>query len=117
MKPLNIVTSIAISWVIATAVLARAPPTLKTEGQKSGHMMSMDDMTKQCREHCTKVSKSMDDMTKMMNDAKQSNDINKMRGVLDQMQKPMADMKEHMTMCMKMMSMTQNTGGDVTKKK
>lgn len=63
----------------ATGVFAQTVKTSKTEGQNSGQMMSMDNMMKQCRQHCQTASKSMDDMMKMMNDAKQTNDPAKMR--------------------------------------
>jgi hypothetical protein len=46
-----------------------------------------------------------------MNEAKESNDPAKMRAALDQAQKPLADMKQHMTMCMNMMGMMQNMHG------
>ena len=49
--------------------------------------------------------KSIDQMTKMMEAAKQSNDPVKMRAALDQGQKQLSEMKQHMTMCGNMMSM------------
>jgi hypothetical protein len=81
---------------------------------KSMGKMSMDDMMKECKEHHQSAMKSIDQMTKMMDGAKQSNDPVKMRATLDQSQKQLGEMKEHMTMCGNMMSMMekmQGTGG------
>jgi hypothetical protein len=77
--------------------------------------MSMDDMMKQCREHCSAVAKQMDDMTKKMNDASTSNDPAKMRGALEDAQKPLTEMKAHMNQCMSMMGMMQKMGGMMKK--
>lgn len=91
--------------------------TQKPQGQQSGQMMmSMDDMMKGCRDHCTKASTSMDGTMKMMNDARQSSDAAKMRMTIDQAQKQMTEVREHMSMCMNMMGMMQNMGGDAKKK-
>lgn len=69
--------------------------------------MSMTDMMKSCQEHCQSTSKTIDQLTRTIDDAKASNDPAKMRAALDQVQKPLADMKGHMNMCMNMMSMMQ----------
>ena len=106
------IVATALSMAITAGVFAQSAKTPPTEGQKGSPMMSMDDMTKQCRDHCTKASKSMDETMKMMNDAKQSSDVNKMRTAIDQTQKQMTEMKSHMTMCMDMM---QKMGGMMKK--
>ena len=112
-----ILVVVAISTTITAGTFAQSAKSPSTEPQKGSQMMSMDDMMKQCRDHCSKASKSMDETMKMMNDAKQSNDVNKMRAAMDQMQKPMADMKQHMNMCMSMMDMMQKMGGMMGEKK
>jgi len=68
-------------------------------------------MMKDCKEHHQSAMKSIDQMTKMMNGAKQSNDPAKMRAALDQGQKQLGEMKEHMTMCGNMMSMMEKMHG------
>jgi len=68
----------------------------------------MDDMMKNCREHCQMSMKSMDGLAKTVADAKASNDPAKMRAALDQVENPHADMRQHMNMCMNMMTMMQN---------
>jgi hypothetical protein len=88
-------------------------PAQKSE-MKSMGKMSMDEMMKDCKERHQAAMKSIDQMTKMMESAKQSNDPAKMRVTLDQSQKQLGEMKEHMSMCSKMMNMMekmQGTGG------
>ena len=79
--------------------------------KKSMGKMSMDEMMKECREHHQSMTKSIDQMTKMMEAAKQSNDPVKMRAALDQSQKQLSEMKEHMTKCANMMSMMEKMPG------
>ena len=78
---------------------------------KSTGKMSMDDMMKHCKEHHQSAMKSIDQMTKVMDGAKQSNDPAKMRSALDQSQKHLGQMKEQMTMCGKMMNMMEKMHG------
>jgi hypothetical protein len=85
-------------------------PSHKSEMKTTGKM-SMDEMMKECREHHQSMMKSIDQMTKMMEAAKQSNDPVKMRAALDQGQKQLSEMKEHMTMCGNMMSMMEKMPG------
>jgi reverse gyrase len=85
-------------------------PSHKSEMKTMGKM-SMDEMMKECREHHQSMMKSIDQMTKMMEAAKQSNDPVKMRAALDQGQKQLSEMKEHMTMCGNMMSMMEKMPG------
>ena len=88
----------------------KQPPS-STGQVKSTEKMSMDEMMKQCREHHQSTMKSIDQMTKMMEGAKQSNDPVKMRAALDQSQKQLSEMKEHMTKCGNMMSMMEKMPG------
>ena len=85
-------------------------PSHKSE-MKSMGKMSTDEMMKECREHHQSMTKSIDQMSKMMEAAKQSNDPVKMRAALDQGQKQLSEMKEHMTMCGNMMSMMEKMPG------
>jgi hypothetical protein len=85
-------------------------PSHKSEMKTTGKM-SMDEMMKECKEHHQSMMKSIDQMTKMMEAAKQSNDPVKMRAALDQGQKQLSEMKEHMTMCSNMMSMMEKMPG------
>jgi len=65
----------------------------------------MDQMMKQCGEHHQSTIKSIDRISKTLQDAKESNDPVKMRSAIDQSQKQLADMRERMTMCTSMMNM------------
>src|SRR5437867_4411399 len=76
----------------------KEPSSQKSE-MKSMGKMSMDEMMKECGEHHQSMTKSIDQMSKMMQEAKQSNDPAKMRAALDQAQKQLTEMKEHMAMC------------------
>lgn len=71
----------------------------------NGGQMSMADMMKGCRDHCDRTRKGMDEMAFAMKAARESNEPAAMRGAMDRMDKAMADMKEHMGMCMRMMDM------------
>lgn len=86
-------------------------PPSSTGQMKSTEKMSMDEMMKDCKEHHQSAIKSIDQMTKMMDGAKQSKDPAKMRAALDQGQKQLGEMKEHMTMCGNMMSMMEKMQG------
>lgn len=117
MRFLNIsvfVAVVSVFTLIAGQVLAQEQRPAQKGEMKSTGKMSMDEMMKDCKEHHQSAMKSIDQMTKMMDGAKQSNDPAKMRAALDQSQKQLGEMKEHMTMCGNMMSMMekmQGTGG------
>lgn len=98
--------AVGVALLLSFSVLAQQPQ--QKPQQQPGQMMSMDNMMKGCREHCEATTKSIDQMTKTMADARQSNDPAKMRAALDQAQKPLGEMQEHMKMCMNMMTMMQN---------
>ena|SRR5256714_14351209 len=104
--------------VVFASVLASNPapgqekqPQSPSGQMKSMEKMSMDDMMKDCMKHHQADMKSIDQMSKMMEGAKQSNDPAKMRTAIDQAQKQLAEMKEHMSKCGDMMSMMEKTDG------
>jgi plastocyanin len=72
--------------------------------------MSMQDMMTNCKEHCQKTTASIDQLLARIDEAKKSNDPAQMRSALDGAQKPLAEMKQHMNMCMSMMSVMGNMG-------
>ena len=76
-----------------------------------GHMPSMETMMKECQTHCQETTASIEQMMTKMHEAKQSNDPAQMRTALEQAQKPLAEMKDHITQCMNMMSMMQQMPG------
>lgn len=76
-----------------------------------GSQMPMGEMMQDCKEHHQSAMKSMDEISKILEDAKQSNDPAKMRSALDESQKHVSEMKEHMATCGNMMSMMEKMQG------
>jgi hypothetical protein len=93
-----------------TVVLGISLLAIAQQPGKQG-AMTMGEMMKSCQEHCRMTSASIDNMNKTIDEAKRSNDPAKMRQALDEVQKPLASMKEHMNMCMNMMGMMQKMHG------
>jgi hypothetical protein len=87
--------------------------TALVAAQQSGMSgpMSMETMMKECQTHCQETTASIDQMKTTMAQAQQSNDPAQMREALEQAQKPLAAMKDHMASCMSMMSMMQQMQG------
>jgi len=119
-----VITAIASTVVIflASGFLSAQQPPGQQEKQfsqqgemKSMGNMSMDGMMKECSEHHQAVTKSLDQTSKTLEEAKQSNDPAKMRAAIDEAQKQLADMKDHMTMCGNMMNMMQKMQGGMMK--
>ena len=108
-----IVTMLGAAALLSATVLAQQGARAQTQPapqQQGQQTMSMDGMMKMCREHCEMTTKSVDQVSKVIQDAKASNDVTKMRAALDQTQKPLAEIRDHMAMCMKMMDMMGSMG-------
>ena len=120
-KIVNTVIANTIVMILASTFLsAQQPgqqkqPSQKGEMKSMGNNMSMEGMMKDCSEHHQAVTKSLDQTSKTLEGAKQSNDPDKMRAVIDQAQKQLADMKDHMAMCGDMMNMMQKMQGGMMK--
>ena len=103
--------AIAAAAILTVSVVAQSQPSsgqaTPSQPAQRGQTMSMPDMMKNCQEHCQATSKTIDQLTRTIDEAKASNDHAKMRAALDQTQKSLAQMKEHMSGCMNMMSMMQ----------
>lgn len=107
--------ALAAAALITVSATAQTPSQQKPQAPtQPGQMMSMGDMMKGCREHCQASMKSMDGLAKIVADARTSNDPAKMRAALQQVEKPLADMRQQMTMCMNMMSMMEKMHGNGT---
>jgi hypothetical protein len=114
MRFLNIsvfVAVVSVSTLSAGQVRAQEQRPAQKSEMKSMGKMSMDEMMKDCKEHHQAAMKSIDQMTKMMDGAKHSNDPVKMRATLDQSKRQLGKMKEHMNMCGNMMSMMEKMQG------
>ena len=107
----NTVLAIGAALLLSGSALAQQDQQQKPSTTQEKPQMSMDNMMKGCREHCQQTSASIDGLVQTMDEAKQSNDPEKMRAALDQAQKPLAEMKRHMSMCMNMMGMMQKMHG------
>lgn len=99
-------TIFSVVWTLALTALVTAQ-----QPASPGQPQSMDDMRQGCRTHCQATTTSIDQLTKQIEEARQSNDPAQMRAALDAAQKPLTEMKDHMGMCMNMMSMMQNMPG------
>jgi hypothetical protein len=108
-KPL-IIVSFALALALSVAGVAQQQKST-TQPQKGGGAMQMSDMMAACREHCQATGNTIDQLNKTIDDAKKSNDPAKMRAALESVQKPLAVMKSHMSMCMSMMDMMQKMHG------
>ena len=106
-------TGIVIFFVSAAepARSQEKQPQSPTSQMKAMEKMPMDDMMKDCMQRHRADMKSIDEMSKMMEGAKQSNDPGRMRTAIDQAQKQLVEMKENMSKCDKMMSMMEKMDG------
>ena len=95
---------------IAQQTFAQQKASPKGEMKSMGDM-SMPGMMKQCHDHHEAMSKNIDEASKALDGAKQSNDAAKMRAAIDQAQKQLAQMKEHMSMCGNMMNKMEKMQG------
>ena len=96
-----VLLTLALALILSIYGVAQQPAS-------SPKTMSMDQMMEQCRQHCESTMKSLDSLKKTIADAKRSNDPVKMRAALDAVEKPLAEMGDHMNMCMSMMKMMGN---------
>lgn len=106
-----VATVVVLFGIAAVAQQRQNTPAQQEQQQADRGQMSMDDMMKRCREHCQATLKSTDALAKTIAEAKESNDPAKMRAALEQAEKPLADMREHMNMCMMMMNMMEKMHG------
>ncbi len=105
----KIVSGILAGTVLIAGALLAQQPSGKTGHQ--GSSMNMGDMMKQCKDHCQRATTAIDQTRKDIETAEQSNDPAKMRAALEQTDKRLSEMSEHMNSCMSMMSMMQNMQG------
>jgi hypothetical protein len=105
-KRVSTITAIgAALWLSAATFAQRAQVKQPQKPGAASEQMSMADMMKNCREHCQATSASVDKTLATIKEARQSNDPAEMRAALDQIEKPLTDMTDHMGMCVKMMDM------------
>ena len=109
----------AVSLMIATAVWAQQSnanngqqmQNMQGMQMQNGQKMSKNQLMQSCHKHMQSMMDSNAHTAKDIEAAKQSNDPAKMRAALDEAEKALSPMNEHMKGCMKMMSMMQNMHG------
>jgi len=106
----------ALAFALAAFASAQQPTEPGQQKQPGKQMMTMDEMMKECRKHCRETAESVDQTSKTLEAAEQSNDPARMRAALDQARKSLAGMKNHMSMCMNMMDMMERMHGKGQKK-
>lgn len=92
-------------------VIAQQPPS---KGEMPMGNMPMD-MVKQCHEQNHAMSKSVEQLSTDLADAKKSNDAAKMGEAIDRAQKQLGDMKQKMDTCGKMMHDMEKMHGGMMK--
>ena len=103
-----LVIVLAVALIIPIAVFAHGEKQEKPKSENG--MMGMHDMMKSCRDHCQKTSASVDQVLTSLREAKASNDPARMRAAIEEAEKPLGMMQQHMSMCMKMMNMMHGEG-------
>lgn len=112
--------TIAASLMIAATGWAQQPNSSNDQQMqnmqgmqmKGGQMkMSKNSMMQSCHKHMQSMMDSNAQTTKDIEAAKQSNDPAKMRAALDEAEKALSPMNEHMRGCMSMMNMMQHMSG------
>lgn len=98
----------ALTFTSAAYLSAQQP---MQKGEKKSGDMPMGGMMKECHEHHQAMMKSLDDMSKTVEGAQQSNDAAKMKSALAQVQKQLTSMKEHTSKCDSMMNMMDKMQG------
>lgn len=107
----------AITLMLSTSALAQQPNNndqqmqdmkdmpgmqMKNDKMQKGHKTSNDQMMQSCHKNMQALMDSNAQTTKDIEAAKQSNDPAKMRAALDEAQKALSPMSEHMKNCMSM---------------
>lgn len=118
MKPKsNVVLAIAAAAALAFSVAAHQ--TSQGNDQSMTGMQGMPDqqgttmrkMMQMCRQNMGPMTQSNDRLKKDIEAAKQSNDPSKMRAALDEVEKALDSLTDHMSNCMSLMNKMQNMRG------
>lgn len=95
-------------------LLGMAAPALGDEKAQKGQATSMDDMMKSCREHHSSEMKAQDEAMAALARAKQANSMDEMRKGIEQAEKSLGQMNDHMSKCMGMMDKMGGMHGKMT---
>jgi len=97
----------ALTFAASGILPAQQPPS---KGDMPMGDMPMAGM-KECHEQHRAMTGSMDQITKTLEEAQQSNDVSKMKSAMAQVQKQLTDMKARMSKCDSMMNMMEKMHG------
>src|SRR6185312_16511474 len=108
--------AVAASLIIACSLWAQQPSSSNDQQMQGMQGMQMQNnkkgsqnqMMQSCQKNMRSMMASNDQTSKDIEAAKQSNDPAKMRAALDEAQKALSPMNDHMENCMSMMNMMQN---------
>jgi hypothetical protein len=111
--------AVAASLITAFSLWAQQPSSSNDQQMQGMQGMQMQNnkkgsqsqMMQSCQKNMRSMMASNDQTSKDIEAAKQSNDPAKMRAALDEAQKALSPMNDHMKNCMSMMNMMQNMNG------
>ncbi len=115
MKLNTAMRAITCAMWIGFGILGMTQTALSDGPKKKGikSTVSMDEVLKECKKHHQETVELIDQMTDTLKKAKELNDPEIMRKTIDQVQITLADMKEHLSICLNLMS----RHGDMDKQK
>ena len=105
-KILAIALAGALTLAAAGFLAAQQPPS-----KSDMPMGDMGGMMKECHEQHHAMTKSMDQISKTLEDAQQTNDSSKMKSAIGEVQKQLTNMKERMSKCDSMLHMMDKMHG------
>lgn len=103
----------AVTSFVLTVAVAQDNSARPQVQQQHGGMGGMMQMMQQCRQHCQETQQSAGRLSKVIAEAKQSNDPARMRAALEQVEKHQSKMTEHMSMCMRSMGNMEKMHGNM----
>ncbi len=100
MKTLKNSLLVITAAVALTLLVSAQQPNTGNDEQMQG--MQNGQMMQNCQKHCSATAKEIDQLSRQIDEARQSNDPAKMRAALDAAQTQLNDLKQGMNMCMNM---------------
>lgn len=94
--------SVALVLVLTNVCLA---PSASAQPMKSSESRLLNETIAECRAHHEKTYHAVDQLLMKIEEGQRSNDLSKIRALLEDSQNQLADLKQDMAPCMNMMSM------------
>ena len=111
MKVKGAIFTLAAAFVVAVPVGTGFSQEAESGGEEKDPM-GMSEMMDRCDRHCEETAESVEELSAKVEQAKQSNDPKEMRAALDQVQRHLGEMNDHMKGCRSMMSMMEMMHGE-----